>query len=114
MTYIDAHVADFALKEFRRVLKIQEGSETEYTGRQYVEDESVIGNPDKVVFYAKEMLSQLTLAPKATLDPYLVSKLNLNSINFFEFPRLAKNQSKYLAQFKDGVKPNDWVITMHK
>ena len=41
-----------------------EGTDIEYEGRQYVEDETVVGNPDKMVFYAKEMLSNLTLAPK--------------------------------------------------
>ena len=110
MTYIDAHVAEFALQEYHRVLKIQEGAEVEYEGRQYVEDESVIGNSDKLIFYAKEMISQLTLAPKATLDPYLVAKLNLKSISYFDFPRMPKNLNKYEMQFKDGVSPADWVI----
>ena len=92
-------MAIFALKEFHRVLKIQEGAETEYAGRQYVEDESVMGDPDKLVFHAKEMISQLTLAPKAVLDPYLIAKLDQNTINFFDFPKLPKHKSKYLMQF---------------
>ena len=41
-----------------------EGAEPEYEGRQYVEDESVLGNADKMVYHAKEMLSHLTMAPK--------------------------------------------------
>lgn len=57
MTYIDSQVSVKALAEFRRVVKIMEGAEVEYEGRQYVEDESVMGNPDKMVFYAKEMIS---------------------------------------------------------
>lgn len=43
---------------------IMEGAEVEYEGRQYVEDESIIGNADKMVFFAKEMLSSLSMAPK--------------------------------------------------
>ena len=114
MTYIDAHVAKAALEEFRRVQEVMEGSETEYEGRQYLEDESVMGNADKMVFYAKEMLSQLTLGGKGTLDPYLVAKLSVNTINFFDFPRLPKSENKYVHQFQDGVGPAEWVVNMHK
>ena len=64
MTYIDSQTALTALKEFRRVMGIMEGAEVEYEGRQYVEDESIIGNADKMVFFAKEMLSSLSMAPK--------------------------------------------------
>ena len=92
-------MAQYALEEFRRVIKYMEGAETEYEGRQYVEDESVMGNPDKLVFYAKEMTSNLTLAPKGTLDPYLVAKLDVNTVNCFDFPRLPKSQSKFVAQY---------------
>ena len=114
MTYIDSHVAKFALEEFHKVIKFMEGAETEYEGRQYVEDESVLGNPEKMAFYAKEMLSSLTLQPKHSLNPYLVAKLDVPTINYFDFPQLPKGQGKYVTQFQDGVKPADWVIKMHK
>ena len=65
------------------MIKFMDGTETEYTGRQYVEDESVVGNPDKMVFYAKEMLSNLTMSPKQVLDPYLIAKMNVKTINTF-------------------------------
>jgi len=87
------------LKEFRQVIQIMEGAENEYEGRQYVEDESVLGNPDKMVFYAKEMLSSLTMGAKSNLDPYLIAKMSVNTINFFSFPELAKSDNKYLLQF---------------
>ena len=99
MAYIDSQVAVKALEEFRKVIKIFEGAEVEYEGRQYVEDESVMGNPDKMVFYAKEIISELTMAPKMTLDPYLIAKLNVNTINFFDFPRMPKESCKYKMQF---------------
>lgn len=59
MTYIDSHAAKYALAEFRKVLQFMEGADVEYEGRQYVEDESVMGSPDKMMFYAKEMMSDL-------------------------------------------------------
>ena len=73
-----------------------------------------MGNPDKMVFYAKEMLSNLTKQPKQLLDPYIVAKLNVNSITYFDFPRMEATSNKYTMQYQDGVKPADWVIHMHK
>lgn len=71
----------------------------EYAGRQYFEDESIMGNSEKMVFLAKEMISQLTLTPKHALDPYLISKLDIQTINFFDYPRLKKADNKYDGQF---------------
>ena len=99
MTYIESQIAKFAMKEFRQVLKFMEGSEEEYEGRQYVEDESIMGDTDKMTFYAKEMISSLQLGLKSTLNPYIVAKLNIPTIQGFEFPRLTKNDSKYASQF---------------
>ena len=99
MTYIDAQVAEFSLQEYRKVLKYMEGAEVEYAGRQYFEDESILGNSEKMVFLAKEMISQLTLTPKHALDPYLVSKLDIQTINFFDYPKLTKADNKYTGQF---------------
>ena len=56
-----------------------------------MEDESIMGNPDNLVFYAKEMTSNLTLAPKSTLDPYLIAKLDVKTVAGFEFARLPKD-----------------------
>ena len=44
----------------------------------------------------------------------MMAKQSVLTINYFDFPRLPKTQSKYLSQFQDGVKPADWVIKMHK
>lgn len=58
-----------------------------------------MGSPDKMVFYAKEMIADLTMGPKTTIDPYLIAKLNVNTINFFEFPRMPKESCKYKMQY---------------
>jgi len=70
MTHIDTAMITKCMTEFRRVLDFFENKETEYKGREYLEDESVIGNSEKVIFFAKEMLSNLTLTAKSALDPY--------------------------------------------
>ena len=41
------------------------------------------------------MLSQLTLSAKHALDPFLIAKLDLNTINFFDFPKLPKAENKF-------------------
>ena len=37
-----------------------DGTDTEYTGRDLVEDETIMGSSDKIVFNAKEMIADLT------------------------------------------------------
>lgn len=58
-----------------------------------------MGNADKMTFYAKEMISNLTLAPKVVLDPFLIAKMNVNTITNFDFPKMPKNMNKYTMQF---------------
>jgi hypothetical protein len=114
MTYIDTQVTICAIEEYRRILKIMDCSEEEYSGRQYFEDESIMGSPDKMVFLAKEMISQLTITPKHALDPFIVSKLDVQSVNFFDYPRLKKTDNKFNNQFQDGSRAADWVIKSYK
>jgi hypothetical protein len=49
----------------------------EYVGRELVEDESIMGNSDKLIFFAKEMLSDLSFKPKHLIDPFLIAKLDV-------------------------------------
>ena len=44
----------------------------EYEGRNLIEDEQVLGSSDKMIFYAKEMISDLTKKPKVLLDPFII------------------------------------------
>jgi hypothetical protein len=57
MTHIDQAVIDKCITEFRRVRDFLENREIEYKGREYIEDESVMGNSDKMVFLSKEMIA---------------------------------------------------------
>ena len=54
------------------------------------------------------------MTPKHALDPYLVGKLDIQTINFFDFPKLRKADNKYAHQFIDGAKASDWVIKAYK
>ena len=115
MTFIDSQVAEKSLLEYRRVLKFMEGAEEEYKGRENFEDESIAGDSEKQIFLAKEMISQLTLSPKHSLDPFLIAKLDIQTINFFDFPKLQKEDNKYqLNPSYDARKASDWVYKSYK
>jgi len=45
-TSIDTIVAQVALEEFRKVMSFMEGSNTEYEGQEYVENEQIMGNSE--------------------------------------------------------------------
>jgi hypothetical protein len=49
----------------------------EYAGRELLEDESIMGSSDKLIFYAKEMIGDLTCKPKHVLDPFIIAKLDV-------------------------------------
>jgi hypothetical protein len=55
-----------------------------------------MGSADKVIYYAKQMLAELSSSPKERLDPFIIAKLNLHSINYFDFPKVPKQLNKYL------------------
>jgi hypothetical protein len=63
-----------------------------------IEDEQVMGNSDRMIFYAKEMLADLTMKPKNTLDPFIICKLDLHTINNFNFPKVPITLNKYVAE----------------
>ena len=54
-----------------------DGSDQEYQGRELVEDESIMGSCDKIIFNTKDMVSHLTSAAVNLLDPFIVSKLDV-------------------------------------
>ena len=100
MTYIDTQVCDKTLDELRRVIRIHEGSIIEYSGREFVEDESVVGNSDKAFFYAKEMVADLTMMPKPLINPFCAAKLDVQSVFYFDFPKTERTKNKYTLQSK--------------
>ena len=59
MTQIDIQVAEFGIEEIRRVQNFMSGTKIEYEGRELLEDEQIMGNSEKLIFYAKEMLADL-------------------------------------------------------
>jgi hypothetical protein len=80
MTLIELEFTKAALDEFHNVIKIQEGSVVEYEGREFIEDEAVLGSTEKMIFYCKEMVANLNTCPKYLLNPFIMAKLDLSTI----------------------------------
>ena len=49
-----------------------------------------MSNPDKLIFLVKDMVSSLNKQFKKSMNPFWVAKLDLHSINNFNFPDLKK------------------------
>jgi hypothetical protein len=92
---LETQLAIALLEEFRQVLSIQEGKTVEYEGREYIEAETVLGSSEKMIYYAREMVSQLNNGVKYLLNPFVVAKLDLNTIRQFDFAPVPLAQNKY-------------------
>ena len=62
-----------------------------------------------MIFLAKEMIGDITCKPKAHIDPYLVAKLDLDSILYFSFPVVEKENNKYI-QRKNGIMGLQYIL----
>lgn len=83
------------MAELHNVLRYQDGTVVEYVGRDLVEDETIMGNSDNLIFYAKEIISDLTHKPKYLIDPFVMAKLDIQSIFYFNFPKVVNEMNKY-------------------
>lgn len=100
-------------QEFHRCIKFQEGSLIEYAGRELVEDEQIMGSADKMVFYAKEMVADLSSKPLSQLDPFQIAKLDAKTVEFFDFKRVPLDLNKYNLMRK-GVQGGEYMVECEK
>ena len=59
------------------------------------------------------MLSDLTLQPKHMLDPFIIAKLDIQTINFFNFPTTSIQMNKYTMR-KNGIVGAQYLEVMEK
>lgn len=71
-----------------------------------MEEEAIVGNSEKIVFHIHDMMSNLDKAEKSNLNPFIISKLDLDTIAHFDFPELSKNQNQYLTIALDKPTPH--------
>ena len=69
-------------------LKVVKGENSHFIappkGLNYIEDDSIIGNPERMLFYAKEFAASEN-DEMASHNPYILSKHNLKTIENFPF-----------------------------
>ena len=53
-------------------------------GAAYLEDNSVIGNPDKMLFFAKELAS-CARNKQSSMNPFVMGKLDIEQVEHFNF-----------------------------
>jgi hypothetical protein len=59
MTIIEYKIFERAEVEFKKTKAFLEGHLHEYLGHEYIEDDTLLGNSDKVAFFIKDLVSHL-------------------------------------------------------
>jgi hypothetical protein len=71
--------------EYQKVKSFVDGDKIEYLGQEFLEEEAIVGNSEKIVFHIHDMMSNLDKAEKKNLNPFIISKLDLDTIAHFDF-----------------------------
>jgi len=66
-----------------------------------VEEDTVVGNPEKLIFYAKDLIGNLSKATKTNINPFYIAGLDLETINFYDFPKVPPADNPYMRQFQE-------------
>ena len=53
-------------------------------GMEKLDDNNIVGNPDKMLFYAKELASSAK-DKQASMNPFVIGKLDIESAKAFDF-----------------------------
>ena len=96
--------------EYQKVKSFVDGDLSEYAGQEYLEDEAIVGNSDKLTFHIKDMMTDLTKCEKENLNPFIVGKLDIDTVAHFDFPSVAKDQNQYLKKPDNLQKDFDVVV----
>ena len=59
-------------------------------GTQLIEDDSIVGNSDRMFFYAKELIVSSTDMTHSH-NPYLITKLDMQTLDNFDFKKVEKS-----------------------
>jgi len=77
--------------EFKKSLMFSEEEQIEYPGSNFLENDMIMQSPDKLMFLIKDMVGHIQKTYKKNINPFFVSKLDLFTINNFQFPEIAKS-----------------------
>ena len=77
---IETKLIEKAYVEYKKEMAYRDGDLVEYEGNSFLESELILACPDKMMFLVKDTVSHLTRAFKKSLNPFLIARLDLQSI----------------------------------
>lgn len=85
---MDLKAMEFLLAELKGVIAEQLNGDRIGSSRDIdsIADSSIIGNPEKMMFYTKELAASCE-DPKYVQNPIVLTKLNIDSINNYDFDK---------------------------
>ena len=83
---LEIKLLEKAIYKFSDVKDQEDNNVFEYEGKPYLEDEWLIGNPDILSFLIKELTASLNSGDPRYINPFIVGKLDLETIKFYKFP----------------------------
>lgn len=63
----------------------------EYKGSQFIENDLIMSSPDKLMFLIKDMIAHISKTYKKNINPFFITKMDLFTINHFQFPDIPKS-----------------------
>lgn len=86
MAMLELKILEKAEIEYQKCKAFIDGDVNEYRGQEFLEEEALVGNADKLLFHIKDMMSNLNKAEKQNLNPFIIGKLDIDTIAHFDFP----------------------------
>jgi len=84
MSALEKSTYDGLMQELRKVTDEDNITAERTKGMEKLDDNSVVGNPDKMLFFAKELASSAR-DKQASMNPFVIGKLDVESIKAFDF-----------------------------
>lgn len=91
---LEVRLLDKALSKFSDVKDQENNNVFEYEGKAYIEDEVLVGNPEIMRYLMKEVSASLNSGDPKYINPFLIGKLDLETIKFYKFPSSKGLKSK--------------------
>lgn len=95
---IEIKLLEKALSKFSDVKDQEDNYVFEYEGKAYIEDDCLVGNPDIMRFLMKDISASLNSGDPKYINPFIVGKMDLETIKFFKFP--SSKASKFKQRFR--------------
>ena len=91
---IEIKLLDKVISKFSDVKDQEDNFVFEYEGKPYIEDDCIISNPHILSTLLKDMSAGLDSGDPKYINPFIIGKMDLETIKFFKFPSAKGLKSK--------------------